>query len=379
LEICEGIEYLELKGNEDLTVNEINDKHIQKYCESINTKGIKKIVLTPLNEQDEKKEKISIFYMNKILNTFGSFPSLESLKFNFSGINLNNLNNFLSLNNIRIKYLNFANFERNKFQGDIKQFINLEKLKINITNSNFKDFLITFSSIFPKIKFLHIVKDEEKIKLIDSEKTSKTSEQLNKIEKKEKEEGLIVIENLLPNLRSIGIKFPYINLFVELKTLIFEINADNCEIDFIIELIDNIYAKLEYLELSFDLSLINIRQFDTLMKNIKKSQNLKVLKLNLELVDDFIEIFNNSLPMGSFLEEISLKHNYYLNLEKLFEQRNIKKIDFELINEERSIDSIFSKEEKSEIEKQKNIFISQYNKYIIGGSLKEISLKGYNF
>ena len=346
---------------------------------------IKKIIINSVNINWTKYNNQGFGY--KFLNS-ANIPKLVELDFRCKNSNIHYLEHFMikcsEIKKLNVEYVQFENQNQINDNSVLKFYKNITDLKITTNIDNLAQILYYFYPIFPKIKTFHLVIDNDKNELSNSQYDSL---QAKKIPVKNKEDNNDEYEafakKYLKNDDSIGdtrnistkkISFSTedfdifekgyqkkvlnfsndtkthkekkeeekekINLIplkivstlsnlTQCESLTYEIKEQKALIDQsksindLILLLEKNKIHLKYLEINIynDKGIdINTNQFMALIQKISECKELNTFIFGFDLVEKYAEIFNEYFNIGNNLNKIQIVHSTKLNVMKIINE-----------------------------------------------------------
>ena len=346
---------------------------------------IKKIIINSVNINWTKYNNQGFGY--KFLNS-ANIPKLVELDFRCKNSNIHYLEHFMikcsEIKKLSVEYVQFENQNQINDNSVLKFYKNITDLKITTNIDNLAQILYYFYPIFPKIKTFHLVIDNDKNELSNSQYDSL---QAKKIPAKNKEDNNDEYEafakKYLKNDDSIGdtrnistkkISFSTedfdifekgyqkkvlnfsndtkthkekkeeekekINLtplkivstlsnLTQCESLTYEIKEQKALIDQsksindLILLLEKNKSHLKYLEINIynDKGIdINTNQFMALIQKISECKELNTFIFGFDLIEKYAEIFNEYFNIGNNLNKIQIAHSTKLNVMKIINE-----------------------------------------------------------
>lgn len=346
---------------------------------------IKKIIINSVNINWTKYNNQGFGY--KFLNS-ANIPKLEELDFRCKNSNIHYLEHFMikcsEIKKLSVEYVQFENQNQINDNSVLKFYKNITDLKITTNIDNLAQILYYFYPIFPKIKTFHLVIDNDKNELsnsqydslqakkipvknkednndeyeafakkylknddsigdtrnISTKKISFSTEDFDTFEKgyhkkvlnfsndtkthnekKEKEKEMI-------NLNPLKIVSTLSNL-TQCESLTYEIKEQkalidqNKSINDLILLLEKNKSHLKYLEINIynDKGIdINTNQFMTLIQKISECKELNTFIFGFDLIEKYAEIFNEYFNIGNNLNKMQIVHSTKLNVMKIINE-----------------------------------------------------------
>ena len=333
-------------------------------------------------------------YGYRFLNN-ASITNLIELDFRFENINIQLLESFMykcsSVKKLSVNFLTFENQKENIDNSILQFYQNITNLKITTNIDNLDQVLYYFYPILPRIKNFHLEIDNDtneiyniECALPQSKSTSiKTKDENDEYETffkkylKEDDNKLITSSRDLAtkkisfstkeaskikrfvhfsydrneqtenkqkkNLEKSKVISTLVNL-TQCESLIYEIKEQKAiinnskAINDLIMVLDKNKTHLKYLEINIynDPGIyIRINQFTTLIQKISECKQLNTFIFGYDLVEKYVDIFNQYFNIGNNLKKIQLIHGTKLNMMKIInEHPNLESINFELIMNE---------------------------------------------